>query len=179
MPFTPFPSYLSRWSLFALTGVLSLTLIACDSGGSNGEDGDGEPFPEPPGRPGFTLTITGTWQASLSESAIHAGGNAYGGSGSSTVIRLRDEEAASPVVTLVASRPLRPGTHAIQQPGGKGVAAYVQELGVRSDWTSIEGELRIHRRSDRAIAGQFWLVASGKHGTSIKASGAFMSNSDR
>lgn len=165
-------------SLFALVVAHSLALVACDSGGSNGGSGDdNESFPEPPGRPGFTSTVTGAWRASLLGVATHTKPGAFGEGTSPAVIHLRDEGAASPVITLVASRPLRPGTYEVQQPGGEGVTARVRGPDAQANWTGIRGELRVPRSGDEEIAGQFWLVAADEHGASIRVAGAFVSRS--
>jgi len=164
----------SWFSLIALLVALSLTLVACDSGGGNGGDGnDDESFPEPPGRPGFTSTVTGAWQASLSGAAVHTADGATAGRASAVVIRLSSEEAPESVIMLAAEGPIRSGRYAIQPAGSSGVTAHIQGPAREGSWKGASGALQIVRVDGSSIVGQFRVVAQGPHGESLTASGAF------
>jgi len=174
------PTNRSWLSLVALACLLALTLVACDSGGENGggENGD-ESFPEPPGRPGFTSTVSGAWQASLSGAAVHTAEGTTPGRASTVVIRLGGEEAAGPVITLVAEDAMHPGTHPIRPAGTSGITARIQEeAGLRS-WTGVSGTLQVDRVDGTSIVGAFYIVAHGTQRESITASGAFATAAER
>jgi len=160
--------------------MLALTLVACDSGGGNGggENGD-ESFPEPPGRPGFTSTVSGAWQASLSGAAVHTVEGAAAGRTSSVVIRLGSAGTAGPAITLAAESAMRPGTHPIRPAGTSGITARIQEeAGLRS-WTGVSGTLQVDRVDGASIVGAFYIVAHGAQRESVTASGAFTTAAER
>ena len=172
---TTLPARRSWFLLTALVGMLSLALVACDSGGDNGGNGGtDESFPEPPGRPGFASTVTGAWQASLSGAAVHTIDEASNGGASPVVIRLRDADGGSPTITLVATRPLRPGTYAIQPSGAAGVTVRIHASDARGPWIGTSGTLRIDRHDGTSITGRFRLVADDEDGVPISASGVFV-----
>jgi hypothetical protein len=160
--------------------VLSLALVACDSGGGNGggENGD-ESFPEPPGRPGFTSTVTGAWQASLSGTAVHTAEGTTSGRASSVVIRLSGARADGPVITLVAENAVRPGVHPIRPAGTSGITARIQEAAGLQSWTGVSGTIQVDRIDGASIVGEFYVVADGAREESITASGAFATIAER
>ncbi len=160
----------SWFSLVAFLVALSFTLVACDSGGGNGGGNGDESFPEPPGRPGFTSTVTGAWQASLSGAAAHM---ADGGTAGRVVIRLSSDEASESVITLAAEGPIRSGMYAVQPAGSSGVTAHIQGPAHEDAWKGASGELQITRVDGSSIVGRFRVVAHGPHGESLTASGTF------
>ena len=161
--------------LVALASLLALTLVACDSGGGNGGGGDGnESFPEPPGRPGFTSTVTGAWQASLSGTAVHA----TEGGASSVRILLEDAGSDRPIITMATDGPLRPGGYAIQ-PVDSGITARIEGPADEHPWTGVSGKLQVDRVDGAAITGRFRIVASGPRGEFVTASGTFTTAASR
>lgn len=168
-------TYRSGPSLIAVVSLFMLLLAACDSGGSNGEGdgGDSDGFPEPPGRPGFTSTVTGAWAASLTGTATHELSPSSTGP-APRVIRLRTNGAAPHTIVLRSAAPLQAGLHRIQAAPEKpeGVKGQVRTAGGRV-WTATAGRLRIEAQAGPAVAGTFRFAAAGDGGQLITVEGSF------
>lgn len=177
MRITPALFRRTRFLLLVFMSLSALTLAACDSGGSNGNNGgngeDGS-FPEPPGRPGFVSTVAGDWQASLSGAAVHVQPDHRGAEAPAFAIRLSDADAEVPVITLTAPTALRPGRYAIRPLDTGGIMARIQNPDTQHRWTGLSGQVQIDRYSEKAVVGRFRVVADGERGTSVTASGAFV-----
>lgn len=148
-----------------------LVLVGCDSGGGNGGgENEDESFPEPPGRPSFTATVTGPWAATLSGRAVTSASRDAAG----TVIQLQESGGASPVITLTSEAPLRPGHYPIATSEARGIEARVKPPGPHAAWRGVSGQVRIERGAGATIVGRFQFDAAAPDEPPVRISGAFV-----
>lgn len=174
-----------RLLFIGLLGLLSIGLVACDSGGDNGDDEEEEEgFPEPPGRPGFTASITGTASHSAAGPALHGvdlrsgDNNAY----RAFALRLADENGRAVETRIVLLSPHadvpEPGTYAIGPSADEAAfTAQVTLPGRSAPLQATTGSLEVMRREDNTLVGRFRLSVDDASADPLTVTGAFRSTS--
>lgn len=172
----PLVHHISRLLLLGLLSACVLVLSACDSGGDNGGEGGEDGFPAPPGRPGFTSSVAGSWRARLTGTAAYAASDRSAGATSPFTLWLeegRDGRGTTIVLRAVDGEHLRPGTYVIAaRERGQGVTATI----ARPDqpaWDATAGTLTIIRRDDGQVEGQFRFTVTDGANRYATVTGAF------
>lgn len=150
--------------------ALALTVVACDSGGDNGNEEEREhkeEFPEPPGRPGFAATVSGDWRGTL------VGAAETGSAGEALRIQLRSATGPEICIQFIVETPLQPGTYPIRPIEQDGVTARVRRPGDRAAWDAVEGTLGVTRLHREALDGRFHFTAEGARRRIVDVAGTF------